>query len=199
MGQDQADVGVEQPQHTEDNEQRNHGGDHRDHAEDDDQRQLDFATATFDVVIAHTLLSHVADPLRVLREAARVVRQGGSIAVFDGDYGSWTFGCSNPVLGSSMELGIVAAAVAQSRVMRDMPRLLRLAGLELTDVLAFVYADVGTGRFFLGAAEVYAPIVATAGLVPAEQAQAWLTEQRDAAAQGTFFSACNYYAYLARR
>jgi hypothetical protein len=135
----------------------------------------------------------------VLREAARVARPGGNVAVFDGDYGSWTFGCSDPALGSAMETGIVAAAVAQPRVMRDMPRLLRLAGLEMIDVLAFVYADVGSGRFFLGAAEAYGPIVAGAGLVPGGKVEAWLSEQRDAAAQGTFFSACNYYAYLARR
>jgi SAM-dependent methyltransferase len=164
-----------------------------------DAHRLDFEAASFDVVIAHTLVSHVADPLQVVREAARVACPGGSVAVFDGDYGSWTFGCSDPALGDAMEAGIVAAAVAQPRVMRDMPRLLHVVGLRMDDVLAFVYADVGNGRFFLGAAEAYAPIVAGAGLVPRVNADAWVSEQREAAAQGTFFSACNYYAYLARR
>ena len=95
-----------------------------------------------------------------------------------------------------METGIVAAAVAQPR---DMPGLLRLAGLEMNDILAFVSADVGNGRFFLGAAEAHAPVVASAGLVPRQKVEAWLSEQREAAAQGTFFSECNHYAYPARR
>jgi hypothetical protein len=32
----------------------------------------------------------------VLAEAARVVRPGGSVAIFDGDYASLTFGCCDP-------------------------------------------------------------------------------------------------------
>jgi SAM-dependent methyltransferase len=164
-----------------------------------DVHRLEFPDAGFEAVIAHTLISHVSDPLAVLQEAARVVRPGGTVAVFDGDYASWTFGCSDPALGKAMEEGIVAAIVGQPRVMRDMPRLLRQAGLELSDLLAFVYADVGKGRFFPSAAEAYAPIVARAGLVPADRVEAWLAEQRQTAEQGTFFAACNYYAYLARR
>jgi SAM-dependent methyltransferase len=164
-----------------------------------DVHRLEFAAGEFDVVIAHTLVSHVSDPLVVLQEAARVVRPGGTVAVFDGDYASWTFGCSDPALGKTMEEGIVAAVVAQPRVRRDMPRLLGQAGLKLGDLLSFVYADVGKGRFFPTAAEAYAPIVARAGLVPADRVETWLAEQRQTVEQGTFFAACNYYAYLANR
>jgi len=35
------------------------------------------------------------------------------------------------------------------------------------------------------------------GLVPATQADAWLEDQRRSAEDGTFFAACNYYAYVA--
>jgi ubiquinone/menaquinone biosynthesis C-methylase UbiE len=45
----------------------------------------------FDIVILHTLISHADDPARVLGEARRVVRPGGTVAVFDGDYASLTF------------------------------------------------------------------------------------------------------------
>ena len=43
-----------------------------------DAHGLGFPTASFDAVVAHTLVSHVRDPLAVLGEAARVVRPGGS-------------------------------------------------------------------------------------------------------------------------
>src|SRR5687767_10345578 len=46
-----------------------------------DVRRLDFADRRFDALVAHTLLSHVDDPLSVLKEAARVVKPGGTIAI----------------------------------------------------------------------------------------------------------------------
>ena len=44
-----------------------------------DAHRLDFSPATFDAVIAHTLISHVTEPTTVLREMARVVRPGGTV------------------------------------------------------------------------------------------------------------------------
>jgi SAM-dependent methyltransferase len=42
-----------------------------------DWRTLPFASATFDVVVAASVLEYVADPVGVLRECARVLRPGG--------------------------------------------------------------------------------------------------------------------------
>lgn len=164
-----------------------------------DAHALELADASFDVIIAHTLVSHVSDPATVLAEAARVARPGGAVVVFDGDYASWTFGCSDAVLAKAMEEALLAAVISKPRVLRDLPRLLRRAGLRLGQTQAQVYAEVGTGRFFLGQVETYGPVVARAGLLPAEQVQAWMEEQRQASEQGVFFGACNYYAYLASR
>ena len=41
-----------------------------------DAHELDLPAASFDAVVAHTLVSHVRDPLAVLAEAARVTRPG---------------------------------------------------------------------------------------------------------------------------
>lgn len=121
------------------------------------------------------------------------------MTIFDGDYASWTFDCSDAELGRAMEQAILGVLVSKPRVMREMPRLLSHTGLERWDTLANVYLDIGGGNFFLPAAETYAPLVAEAGFLPADQVQAWLAEQRAAAAAGVFFAACNFYAYLARR
>ncbi len=75
----------------------------------------------------------------------------------------------------------------------------RRIGLELTDTLADVVAEIGTGSYFVTFAETYAPLVSRAGLLPAKKVEAWHAEQRRALEQGTFFAACNYYAYLAKR
>jgi 2-polyprenyl-3-methyl-5-hydroxy-6-metoxy-1,4-benzoquinol methylase len=45
-----------------------------------DARAVEAGDATFDAVIAHTLVSHVEEPSLVVREAARVLRPGGMLA-----------------------------------------------------------------------------------------------------------------------
>jgi SAM-dependent methyltransferase len=51
-----------------------------------DVHALGFADGTFDVVHAHQVLQHAADPVRALREMRRVCRPGGIVAARDGDY-----------------------------------------------------------------------------------------------------------------
>lgn len=62
-----------------------------------------------------------------------------------------------------------------------------------------VYAEAGTGVFFLGAAEAYGLMVARAGQVSQERVEMWLAAQRSSTDDGACFGACNYYAYLATR
>ena len=165
-----------------------------------DAHQLDFRAASFDTVVAHTLVSHVRDPLAVLAEAARVVRPGGYVAVFDGDYASLTFGCSDPRLGEAVEPALQATIMSSPRVMREIPRLLPKAGLRLIATQAHVYAEAGSSTFMLNLAETYAPLTAAStGQLSAAHVDAWLADQRRSASDGTFFAACNYYAYVARR
>ena len=47
---------------------------------------LPFDDESFDVVYAHQLTQHLSDPVRALREARRVLRPGGLVAVRDSDY-----------------------------------------------------------------------------------------------------------------
>lgn len=56
-----------------------------------DAHALPVADGSFDVVIAHQVLQHVADPVAVLRELVRVAAPGGVVAVRDADYAGMFF------------------------------------------------------------------------------------------------------------
>lgn len=47
---------------------------------------LEYPDGTFDVVHAHQVLQHLADPVAALREMRRVTRPGGIVAVRDADF-----------------------------------------------------------------------------------------------------------------
>jgi ubiquinone/menaquinone biosynthesis C-methylase UbiE len=164
-----------------------------------DAHHLPDGDGEFDIVTLHTLISHADDPLQVLREARRLVRPGGTVAVFDGDYASLTFAYPDHALARTIEEKLVQLIVANPRIMRDLPRLLREAGLELAEADATLYADLGSSRFWVAATESYGVLLARSGLLPQELVDDWRAFQARAAADGTFFGASSYYTYLTRR
>ncbi len=52
----------------------------------EDAHALSFPDASFDIVHAHQVLQHVADPVQALREMRRVAKPGGVVAARDADY-----------------------------------------------------------------------------------------------------------------
>jgi len=160
---------------------------------------LDDGDNSYDAVLAHTLVSHVTDPASVVADAARVVATGGTIAFFDGDYASLTFGAGDSSLNTTVTNAILDAIVANPHVMRKLPLMLAANGLELVDFLPEVYAEAGEGHFFVNMAESYVPMAVNAGNLPSDTGTDWLAKQKAACDDGIFFGACNYYTYLARK
>jgi ubiquinone/menaquinone biosynthesis C-methylase UbiE len=69
-----------------------------------DVHRLDFPDDTFDVVHAHQVVQHVADPVTALREMRRVTRPGGVVAVRDSDYAAFTWFPQLPELTAWLDL-----------------------------------------------------------------------------------------------
>jgi SAM-dependent methyltransferase len=164
-----------------------------------DAHALQFPPATFDAAIAHTVLSHVTEPRTVVREMARVVRPGGTVVFFDGDYASLTYAFPDHDFGSRMDAALASLVFNNPLVMRDLLPLLPELGLEMKAAWGDAVVEIGNGSYFKSFAETYAPSVAGAGLLPGESVQAWLTAQQRSMENGTFFASCNYYTYLTRR
>jgi ubiquinone/menaquinone biosynthesis C-methylase UbiE len=164
-----------------------------------DAHHTPYGDGEFDVVTLHTLISHVDDPLQVLREARRLVRPGGTVAIFDGDYASLTFAYPDHGLAKTIEEKLIQLIVANPRIMRDLPRLLHEVDLELIETDGVLYANIGTSRFWVGAAESYGVLLARSGLLSPAVVDDWRAFQAQAAADNTFFGASSYYTYLTRR
>jgi SAM-dependent methyltransferase len=164
-----------------------------------DGASMAFPDGSFDRVIAHTTISHVAEPQQMLHEMARVLVPGGRLAIFDGDYASWSFGYPDDEFSKSMNEAIVKSFCANPMVLRMMPHLLHQSGLSDFEAMGWVYAEIGPASFFRGGIETYTPWMARAQTATQEEIDCWVTYQRDAIEKNEFFGSGNYYAYVATK
>ncbi len=164
-----------------------------------DSHSLKLPESAFDAVVAHTLLSHVEDQLTVLQELVRVLKRGGKVGIFDGDYASLTYANGDPATAKATDEMIIQAMVTNPRVMREMPRLLKQVGLVLVASFAHVVADIGRADFFAPGLHSLATLLPAAGPMSASEARAWVAAMLKTSDEGTYFGASNFYSYVAMR
>jgi ubiquinone/menaquinone biosynthesis C-methylase UbiE len=164
-----------------------------------DTRDMDFPDGKFDAVVAHTLVSHVQEALAVIKEAGRVVKPGGLIAIFDGDYASMTFALDDPLQSKRYDEVLINALMTSPRVMRQMPRLIQQADLEMVRTFSYIMAEVGEGDFWLSAIDSFEKLAPKSGAMTESEATSWANALHNASDEGVFFGASNYYTYIARR
>ncbi len=164
-----------------------------------DAHGLGLPEGGFDVVVMHTLVSHVADPATVLAEGRRLLRPGGRLVVFDGDYASFTMATDAPDGGAETDRVLHGALFAELRVMRAMPRLLAEGGFGLEWSRAYVMADIGRAGFWAPTIASLRVLLPKAGAMPEAEARAFADALERSSAENRFFAASNFYTYLARR
>lgn len=158
------------------------------------------AEGIFDVVIMHTLLSHIDDPATVLVEARRLLRPGsGRLLVFDGDQASLTFATDASDGGAATDRLLQQAGVAHPRIMRAMPRLLADGGYELSEAAGYGITDAGRADFFAPALPAMRGLLPMVGAMSAAEAEVFVAGLERASASRRFFGAMAYYAFIARR
>jgi SAM-dependent methyltransferase len=164
-----------------------------------DAQGLDLPDRSFDLVTAHTLISHVDAPVGVLEEARRVLRPGGTLVVFDGDYATLAYGTEDPEEGRAWDERIIRGLIANPRIMRAVPRHLRRLGLELVGWHVYALNEIGRADFFLASLRSLPVLLPKAGVATAEEVEAFVADQLRASEEGTFFAGYNFVTCIARR
>jgi len=158
-----------------------------------DGAHLPFADGRFDVALAITVILHVADPLRVVREMARVVRRGGAVGLQDQDFGLVAVTHPDRALTELILKEVASRIYAEPYSGRRLPGLLRDAGLERVRLLTDVYQDTTLEPWTKTFLERRAEHAVKFGIVDASTAQRWLDGFSGLVAQGAFVLTMNYY------
>jgi SAM-dependent methyltransferase len=159
-----------------------------------DGARLPFATAgRFDATLGITVMLHVAEPLVVVREMARVTRPGGRVGLQDQDFGMMGVTHPDPALTDRILDGVPRHLYEEPHSGRRLPGLLREAGLQSVRLLTDVFQDTTLAPWTKTFLERRATNAVSFGLVDAPTAQRWLDGFTALVAAGAFVFTMNYY------
>lgn len=168
--------------------------------EEADGRSLPFGSTTFDIVVCHTTLCHVPGPEAMLHEAVRVLRPGGGLAVFEGDYATGTLATG---VGDPLEMCAEAFRehfIHDPWLVRRLPALISAAGLQLQRVRSYGYVEAPEPGFMLpGWVDRGADALVASGRIGADMAAALKTEARRRVSRGEYFGHLAYMSCVARK
>jgi ubiquinone/menaquinone biosynthesis C-methylase UbiE len=165
-----------------------------------DARALPLEDSSFDVVVFHTTLCHVPGPEVALAEALRVLRGGGLLSVFDGDYATVTFACGDFDPLQACADACVDNLVHDRWLVRRMPKLVQAAGFGLVRFRSHSYVEApSSGGYMLSILDRGADALRTAGRVTIEAAEALKAEGRRRSEAGEFFGHIAYASLVARK
>ncbi|MER7245710.1 methyltransferase domain-containing protein [Kribbella sp. NPDC000426] len=156
---------------------------------------LPFEDESVDVLRSERVLQHVDDPAAVVKEMARVLRPGGRIVLIDTDWGTAIIHPADPDVLQRM-VGFFLRESANPYSGRQLRGLLADAGLEITGETAATWLEPqeGARQGFVGMMHLTS---LQAGVITAEEAEAFAQTLGEAADRDAFHMSLTMYAVSA--
>jgi ubiquinone/menaquinone biosynthesis C-methylase UbiE len=162
-----------------------------------DGRSLPFDDEAFDAVVFDSTLSHIPGPDQAIREAFRVLRAGGCLAAFDGDYATTTVALGDHDPLQACVDAMMANSVTDRRVMRHLPMLVAGCGFETFSFRSFGFAETSNEGYMLTVVDRGADILFGLGQIGEDTATALKAEARRRLKGGKFFGHIAYVGLVA--
>lgn len=164
-----------------------------------DARALPFEDASFDVVVLHTLLTHVPGPEDVLADVYRVLRPGGRVAIYDGDFSTMSvaIGEADPLQGCID--AFVEGNVNDKWLVRRLPTVLMAAGFKPEATRSHGHLESDAPALTKGWTERGALYLTQWGRIDQATADALVAEARRRVENGAFYGFMNYVSIIATK
>lgn len=166
-----------------------------------DAAALPLDSDRFDACRSERLFIHLADPLRALAEMARVTRPGGRVVVVDSDWGSLSVDTTRTEVERQLARFRAERLLNNGYSGRQLFRLFKSCGLLDVEVQIWPVAitgDAGLLRDLTKLDEVER-LAWEAGVVAAEELDAWRAELTLAERQGIFFGSMSLVLAAGRK
>ena len=164
-----------------------------------DAHQLPFEDNKFDVAIFHTTLCHLTSPETALKEAFRVIKPGGWLAIFDGDYASTTFGMDDLDPLQVCAESFRASFIHDSLLARRTPDLAGQTGFDVLSFRSHGYTETTSPDYMLTIVDRGADALAVSGQIGKTLAEALKGEARRRVEKNQFFGYITYTSLVARK
>jgi arsenite methyltransferase len=153
--------------------------------------------ASFDLVIAHTVYSHLVDPEGPLAEARRVLKPNGRLVIFDGDFATVTVALFDGDPLQSAVAAVLRHMMHAPYIMRRLPALVTAAGLRVQSVEPHGYVQTRSPDFLLTLLARGTHAAARAGEIGQGLVDGFDREARRRVANGTFYGAILFLSLIA--
>jgi ubiquinone/menaquinone biosynthesis C-methylase UbiE len=164
-----------------------------------DGKALSFKEASCDVVILHTVLTHVPEPEAVLAEAHRTLRPGGWLGICDGDFATITLATGELDPLEVCVHAFVEGFVHDRWMVRRMRGLVANAGFEVSPLRSYGLLETVQPGLTLTWVERGADVLASRGQISQEFAAALQAEAKRRAEINAFFGYMAYASVVGRK